>query len=99
MNTSSRRHFLAITGAGAAAAGVATVLPASLAGAQPDPDHTLREADFDSGAGPSLSDTVLLAYVSDPSAGEVTVINGADEVTLVDPALAQRIAQLSGKEA
>lgn len=99
MNTSSRRHFLAVTGAGAAAVGAATVLPSSLAGAQQRADQEVNEADFDAGAGVSLADTVLMACVTDVSAGEVTVINGDAEITLTDPALAQRIAQLSGKGA
>jgi hypothetical protein len=99
MTTSSRRHFLAITGAGAAAVGAATLLPASLAGAQPQAESMINATDFDSGAGTSLSDTVLLACVHDAATGELTVINGSDEITLTDPALARRIAQLSRKGA
>jgi hypothetical protein len=47
----------------------------------------------------ALAETVLMACVTDASAGEVTVINGEAEITLTDPALARRIAQLSGKGA
>ena len=99
MSTSSRRTFLAFTGAGAAAVGAAAVLPASLAGAQSVADHELDAADFDAGAGASLSEAVLMAFVTDRATGEVTVIDGETEITLTDPALASRIAQLSGKGA
>ena len=99
MNTPSRRTFLALTGAGAAAVGAATVLPASLAGAQQVAGPELDAADFDAGAGASLSEAVLMVCVTDRATGEVTVIDGEAEVTLTDPALAQRIAQLSGKGA
>lgn len=98
MNKSSRRHFLAVTGAGAAAAGTAALLPASLAGAQ-QVDGQINEADFDPQAGTSLEDAVLIALVTDVSTGELVVINGADELTITDPALTHRIAQLSTKGA
>ena len=99
MNKSSRRRFLAVTGAGAVAAGAATVLPASLAGAQQRAGQEINEADFHGGAGASLSDPVLMACVTDVASGEVTVINGEHEIAVTDSALAQRIAQLSGKGA
>lgn len=98
MNTSSRRHFLAVTGAGAAAAGAAALLPASLAEAQ-QIDGKPDDADFEAQAGSSLNDTVLIAVVTDVSAGELVVMNGPDEITLTDQALTQRIAQLSRKGA
>jgi hypothetical protein len=99
MNRSSRRHFLAVTGAGAAAAGAATVLPSALGGAQHSAAQQIDQTDFDAGAGAPLSETMLMACVTDASAGEVTVINGAHEITVSDPNLARRIAQLSRKEA
>lgn len=95
MNKSSRRHFLAVTGAGAAAAGAAAVLPASLATAQQRSDTMI---DAEAGGAP-LADAVLMALVTDQVTGEVTVINGADEITLTDLPLAGRIAQLSRKGA
>jgi hypothetical protein len=99
MNKSSRRHFLAASGAGVAAAGAATLLPAPLATAQqPQAESMINEADFEAGAGSSLSETVL-ACVSDASPDEVIVINGAAEITVTDPALAHRITQLSRKGA
>ncbi len=98
MTTSSRRHFLAVTGAGAAAAGAAALLPASMAGGRHS-DATLDQSDFDARAGTSLDDAVLMAVVTDRSAGELVVLNGADEVTVTDPALARQLAQLSRKGA
>lgn len=95
MNKSSRRHFLAVTGAGAAAAGAAAVLPSSLATAQQRGDSLI---DAETGGVP-LSDAVLMACVTDAAAGEVTVINGAEELTVTDPGLAHRIATLSRKGA
>jgi hypothetical protein len=99
MSKSSRRHFLTVTGAGAAAVGAAAVIPTSLASAQHRPAPEVNSADFDSGAGAPLSETMLMACVSDVSAGEVIVIKGENEITLTDQALAQRIAQLSRKGA
>ena len=94
MNKSSRRYFLAVTGAGAAAAGAATLLPSSPASAQ----RVESMIDAEAGGVP-LADAVLMACVTDAAAGEVTVIHGAEEITLTDPALAQRIALLSRKGA
>lgn len=88
MNRSSRRHFLAVTGAGAAAAGAASVLPSPLATAQ-QRSETMIDAET---GGVPLADAVLMACVTDVAAGEVTVIHGAEEVTVTDPALAERIA-------
>jgi hypothetical protein len=99
MNKSSRRHFLAVTGAGVAAAGATTVLPSAFATAQHSTAQPIDQSDFDTAAGAPLSDTTLMACVTDASAGEITVINGGHEITVSDPSLAQRIAQLSEKEA
>lgn len=103
MNKSSRRHFLAVTGAGVAAAGATTVLPSAFATAQHSTaqpiDQPIDQSDFDTAAGAPLSDTTLMACVTDASAGEITVIDGAHEITVSDPSLARRIAQLSQKEA
>jgi hypothetical protein len=79
MSTSSRRSFLILTGAGAAAAGVAAAVPASAAAAKP----VKAPAD----AAP------LVAHISDPSSGEVILLVDDHEIVVHDPDLVGRITR------
>lgn len=78
MNDPTRRGFLVIAGAGAAAVGAATVAPA--VGAAP-----VRA--------PSEASGPLVAYVSDMQSGEVTLMVGEREVVVHDRDLAARLAR------
>jgi len=79
MSKSSRRTFLVMSGASAAAAGVAAAMPASAATPKPvtTPD----------GAEP------LVAHISDPSTGELTLLVGEREVVVHDADLVGRITR------
>ena len=94
MDTPSRRSFLAVTGATAAAIGAAAILPASAAEAEtPAGEDALSAAE--SAAGGPLAGTLLMACVTDLQRGEVTVITDDDEITVTDPGLAGLIASIS----
>ncbi len=80
MAESSRRNFLILAGAGAAAAGVAATLPAGAAGATPSTGNATA-------AGP------LLAYVKDARSGELTLMVGEREVVVRDRDLVNRLAR------
>ena len=95
MNTSSRRSFLAVTGVTAAGIGAAAILPGS-AEAQTSSGQAMSLQTVEAEVGVSLDDTVLLACVNDHEQGEVTVINGDAEITVIDHALARHIARLAG---
>lgn len=87
MQHPNRRQFLAVSGAGLAAAGLAT-LPSQLASAAElpvDPD--------------TMGDGLLLACVDDLTSGQVTLVHGGTEVTVTDHQLARKIARLSTTEA
>ena len=79
MPDSTRRNFLIATGAGAAAVGVAAALPGSAEG---EPAATLP-AD----AQP------LVAHISDPGSGSMSLMVGEHEVTVHDPDLVARLAR------
>jgi hypothetical protein len=79
MSKSSRRKFLIMSGAGAAAAGVAVAIPGHAATAKP----VSTPAD----AAP------LVAHISDPSSGEVTLLVGEHEVVVHDADLVGRITR------
>jgi hypothetical protein len=87
MSDHSRRTFLRGAGVSAAAVGIAAVLPAGIASAS-----TTSEAS-DTGA-PATSKPVV-AYVTDPSAGTITVLHGEKEVVVTDKSLARKIAKLA----
>ncbi len=92
MSDSTRRGFLAMTGAGAAAVGAAAVVPNAFAGSRND---TVDQQTADA----SAVDGPLVAYVNDLRTGEVSVMVGENEVTVVDKDLVARIARISGAEA
>lgn len=82
MSDSSRRGFLILAGAGAAAVGAAAVAPSASAS---------------SGVVASGSVNVegpLVAYVSDVSRGEVSVMMGEREVVVQDLALCASLARV-----
>jgi len=78
MNDPTRRGFLAIAGAGAAAVGAAAVAPAAAAAPVRAPAGA---------SGP------LVAYVSDMQRGELTLMVGEREVVVHDRELAARLAR------
>lgn len=81
----SRRHFLALAGAGAATAGVAAATAAiPAAGAAP----VTLPADASGG---------LVAHVNDVATGEVSLLVGDDEVVVHDRELVARLARASRK--
>jgi hypothetical protein len=89
MSDHSRRTFL--TGTGAAALGAVALTTAGPGAA------TTAAAD---GATPAASGTMshepVVAYVTDLSAGRITVMRGDDEVIVTDRALAWHIARQVG---
>ncbi|MFL6162896.1 MAG: twin-arginine translocation signal domain-containing protein [Jatrophihabitantaceae bacterium] len=89
MPDSTRRNFLIATGAGAAAVGVASALPGSAA-AQPEAGH--RPASLPADAQP------LVAHVSDPRSGSVSLLVGEHEVTVHDPDLVARLARAAASK-
>lgn len=82
MSDTSRRKFLAATGATAAVGGVALVATASAASAaRPHPEQA-RER--------------VLAVVEDPSSDVVSLLVGEDEVVVRDRDLVTRILNAAG---
>jgi hypothetical protein len=95
MENTNRRTFLAISGAGVAAIGVAAV-PTGLAGAAVTTSERTHEPPVDL---KEMGDELLLAAVTDLGRGEVTVVHGGVETVLTDHDLARKIARLSRTEA
>jgi hypothetical protein len=85
MSEHSRRTFLRGAGVSAAAATVAVVLPSGIASA----------AESKSETGAPATTKPVVAYVTDPSLGTITVIHGDKEVVVTDKGLARRIAKLA----
>jgi hypothetical protein len=79
----SRRGFLILAGAGAAAVGAVTMTSAASA---------VPESGQDSG--PVTVDGPLVAYVSDLRRGDVSVMMGEREVLVHDPALCASLARV-----
>jgi hypothetical protein len=91
MTNTNRRTFLAMSGAGVAAVGVAAV--PNLAGAT----ESASEPSHKPHGGPAeTEDELLLAHVTDLRKGEVTVVHGSVETTFVDRDLASKILKSSG---
>jgi hypothetical protein len=87
----SRRAFLQSSGGLAGAVAVSVMTPAAVIALE----STATAADapvvpVPRGSGP-LPDEPVMAYVSDPARGEVTVLSGTQETTFRDPALARRL--------
>jgi hypothetical protein len=83
MPDATRRGFLIMAGAGAAAAGVAAIAPAA---GQATPTITRL-----GGAAPASSP--LVAYVRDARKGDVSVMVGEREVVVHDPELVARLTR------
>ena len=78
----SRRRFLVAAGTGAAVAGVAAITP-------------LGRADAETPA--ALVEGPLVAYVSDASTGELTIMHGEREVVVRDKQLVARLSNRLAK--
>lgn len=90
MSNSTRRGFLAASGVGAAAVGVAAIAPSIAGGRRTDSDTSSTE-DAAEVKGP------LVAYVKDASTGEVAVMVGENEVLVTDKKLVAHIARVTKK--
>ena len=97
MDKSSRRRFLVVTGAGAAAVGAVSVAPVSLAAATTKDAGAHVDVDRDSDA--TLADSPLVVCVNDLSTGEVVVIDGDEEICVTDPDLVRHIVRLAQRKA
>jgi hypothetical protein len=93
MTESSRRQFLAATGAGAVAVGAATVLPATMANASEAPASL--ETDLFEGIEGAFP---VIVSVEDAASGLLSVMQGEKEFTVTDPELASRITRLAATE-
>ncbi len=80
----SRRLFLAGAGAGVAAAATAGVLTTSASAATAGPAG---------GGEAAQGGRAIVAYVSDVSGGQISLLQGEQEVVVRDRALAQALAQ------
>lgn len=78
MSGSTRRNFLIASGAGAAAVGAAVALPGAA---------TARAVSLPGNAAP------LVAHVSDPTSGTISLFVGEHEVIVHDPDLVARLAR------
>jgi len=85
MDRTSRRGFLGVAGAGAAALGVAALDPEVLTG-------TFRTSPRPAPL-PADSTGAFVAYVQDATTGEVVIMTGEREVVVRDRDLAARIAR------
>ena len=83
MNDTSRRKFLAVAGAGAAASAVGIAVPAA-AGA------VTRSAD--------AANEPVVAFIENPLSGEVTLMLGGREVVVQDRDLVARILNAAGQK-
>ena len=83
MTDATRRGFLIMAGAGAAAVGVAAVAPAA---GEATPTIT-RPGGASTASGP------LVAYVRDTRNGDVSVMVGEREVVVHDPELVARLTR------
>ncbi len=90
MNETSRRRFLAATGAGAVAVGTASVVPGALAHAA----EASGSLDVDGVTG----DASIIVSIDDPARGQLMVMRGEREIAVTDHELAARLARLAGPE-
>jgi hypothetical protein len=85
MNDHSRRNFLIASGAGAAAIGVVAALPTIASAGTPSQPEPMAPAGAD--AAP------LVAHISDPSSGTLSLLVGDEEVIVHDHDLVGRITR------
>lgn len=88
MSDATRRTFLVAAGAGAAALGVASIAPTAAAAATTKGSN--QPADLPAGE-------PLVAYVSDASTGELTLLVGEREVLIKDRDLVSRLTSAASK--
>ena len=81
MPESTRRGFIKVAGTGAAAVGVAAVLPAAAASAAP------KHLDL-----PKNASGALVVYIEDVKSGKLSVMVEGREVEIVDHQLVNRLA-------
>lgn len=87
----SRRSFLQSSGGVAGAVAVSVMTPAAVIALESTADAADRPlVPVGHGSG-ALPEEPVMAYVSDPERGEVTVLSGIQETTFHDPALARRL--------
>jgi hypothetical protein len=88
MSRPTRRNFLIVTGAGAAAAGVSAAVPGTAGARTADPTSATLPNDA----------TDLMAHVADPSTGTLTLYVGEREVLVHDRELVARLARAASME-
>jgi hypothetical protein len=93
MPESSRRRFLAITGASAVVIGAAAAAPGSLASAALARNGG---ANSEHAADAMLDAQPMIVCVDDLNSGQISVMHGDREFATTDADLARRIAQLAG---
>jgi hypothetical protein len=81
----SRRAFIRGAGATAAAATVAVMVPGMAS--------ATTKSETDDGSATPVGP--LVAYVTDPAAGKVTLMRGENEIEVTDKALARKLAKLA----
>ena len=86
MSDTSRRTFLAMTGAGAVAAGATVLVPDALAGAARSSDDTVA---YDKH--PHRSGELIVVYLHNDSSSTLVVNAGEHEATVHDQALAAKL--------
>ena len=91
MSDSTRRAFLAMTGTGAAAVGALIATPTAFGSSRAGGSTYIPSPD---GQAPPVEGP-LVAYVDDARTGEISIMVGEREVTVVDKDLAARISRLT----
>lgn len=82
----NRRAFLRNSSVAAGGVAVTVMTPAAVVALE----GTAAASPVDGSSGPLPAEPVM-AYVSDPARGEVTVLSGLNETTYRDPVLARRL--------
>jgi hypothetical protein len=88
MTDASRRNFLLIAGAGAAAVGTAVVAPTAAAAVP----RREKAANSEGTQLPDGADAPMVAYIKNPKTGELSVMSGEREVVVHDRELVARLA-------
>ena len=86
MSDTSRRTFLAMTGAGAVAAGATVLVPDALAASRPATDDTVA---YDKH--PHAKGELIVVYLHNDSSHKLVINAGEHEATITDKALADKL--------